>query len=323
MTHLSSNLSLIEKYEQFRTNAQVAADPTKLWCPFPNCNGIATITAPLKHKAKCETCDQIFCSLCKHQHSSYLFPFCGSQQSSSPDASVIQWKSSNGGKCKKCPNCRHHIEKNGGCNHMTCSFCKHEFCWRCKSAYQGGCLAGKMCQLLAFNRHHGWGKTTLSRTASKSVVYPVLTGIACAGVGTGIGLALGAGVSAVAVGSVTVLPYLGAKKMYKTMKAHSRQPPPEVASVPVPVPRRVVRIRQQQDPIMKSRGERRLERSYTLAPLNSPSCSLDELVVTRIQSTNTFLDSVSDSLDFADDILEDLNYLPPVGSLSIVDSIEL
>ena len=38
-----------------------------------------------------------------------------------------------------CPNenCGFLIQKNGGCNHMRCENCKHEFCWMCLGEYYG------------------------------------------------------------------------------------------------------------------------------------------------------------------------------------------
>lgn len=39
---------------------------------------------------------------------------------------------------RKCPKCKQPIEKNGGCNHMTCPTCKTDFCWLCGRRISGG-----------------------------------------------------------------------------------------------------------------------------------------------------------------------------------------
>jgi ariadne-1 len=54
----------------------------------------------------------------------------------SEDKSVIQneWEMSN---TKPCPKCKARIEKNGGCNHMTCRSCSYEFCWICGHRWSG------------------------------------------------------------------------------------------------------------------------------------------------------------------------------------------
>merc|ERR1711964_584253 len=35
---------------------------------------------------------------------------------------------------KPCPSCNNPIQKDDGCNHMTCT-CRHEFCWTCLGPY--------------------------------------------------------------------------------------------------------------------------------------------------------------------------------------------
>ena len=50
----------------------------------------------------------------------------------SAESENIIWIKAN---TKKCPKCRKPIEKNQGCNHMTCrkevGGCSYEFCWIC------------------------------------------------------------------------------------------------------------------------------------------------------------------------------------------------
>ncbi|VDC05968.1 unnamed protein product [Peniophora sp. CBMAI 1063] len=49
------------------------------------------------------------------------------------DSETANWIKSN---TKECAKCQSTIEKNGGCNHMTCKKCKHEFCWVCMGSWQ-------------------------------------------------------------------------------------------------------------------------------------------------------------------------------------------
>lgn len=39
-------------------------------------------------------------------------------------------------RTKRCPECQVMIEKNEGCQHMTCPRCTHEFCWRCLARWE-------------------------------------------------------------------------------------------------------------------------------------------------------------------------------------------
>lgn len=44
------------------------------------------------------------------------------------DSETVNWIEAN---TQLCPKCKSQIEKNGGCNHITCQKCWYEFCWIC------------------------------------------------------------------------------------------------------------------------------------------------------------------------------------------------
>jgi ariadne-1 len=48
---------------------------------------------------------------------------------------------------KDCPKCRTAIEKNGGCNHMSCRqpACRYEFCWMCLGEWRAHTSDGQAC----------------------------------------------------------------------------------------------------------------------------------------------------------------------------------
>ena len=59
-----------------------------------------------------------------------------------------KWK--NKKHTRECPNCLCIIEKNGGCNHMTCQHCKYQWCWICGGKYTIGHYSSGPCAGMQF-----------------------------------------------------------------------------------------------------------------------------------------------------------------------------
>ena len=53
---------------------------------------------------------------------------------------------------KKCPKCKIFTEKNEGCNHMTCTSCKYQWCWLCEGEYQYGHYTSGRCNGQQFTK---------------------------------------------------------------------------------------------------------------------------------------------------------------------------
>ncbi|ERE74624.1 E3 ubiquitin-protein ligase [Cricetulus griseus] len=99
-------------------------------CPGADCPMVIRVQEPRARRVQCNRCNEVFCFKCRQMY-----------HAPTDCATIRKWLT----KCaddsetanyisahtKDCPKCNICIEKNGGCNHMQCSKCKHDFCWMC------------------------------------------------------------------------------------------------------------------------------------------------------------------------------------------------
>jgi hypothetical protein len=111
--------------------------------------------------------------------------------------------------------------KDGGCNHMTCSQCAHEFCWKCKSDCYAGCSAGKMCVFRSAIMHPVWGSNATTRLATKSIGIPLAVGVA----GAAAGVAIGVGVTGAAIAAVAIPVAYLVKRGVRSRRSRSLRSP--------------------------------------------------------------------------------------------------
>lgn len=126
---------LTERYHELLNRTYVEDKEILKWCPAPDCEN--AIECPVKKKDLDRLVPTVACS-CGHR---FCFGCILNDHQPAPcelvkkwlkkcadDSETANWISAN---TKECPKCNSTIEKNGGCNHMTCRKCKHEFCWMC------------------------------------------------------------------------------------------------------------------------------------------------------------------------------------------------
>lgn len=128
--------------------------PDIRFCPGPRCGQALVVDLDDKClNVSCPLCELKFCRDCqnewhheigdgscidfvKHQ----LRTIHGEEE---VDKEMQHWKYSQRTGRKRCPSCRVMIEKNQGCQHMTCKKCTHQFYWCCGGDYTGprkGCI---------------------------------------------------------------------------------------------------------------------------------------------------------------------------------------
>ena len=128
----------VTKYRTFLLDLFAEEDEHCRQCPTPNCD--AFVLHPSHSKStcgyvsvRCDTCNGRFCFGCAMEdHGPATCPMMVKWRKKEQDESeTANWVTAN---TKPCPgkNCGKTVEKNGGCNHIVCPQCKHEWCWICE-----------------------------------------------------------------------------------------------------------------------------------------------------------------------------------------------
>lgn len=116
----------------------LAIDAHAKQCPTANCKNVFCNDDSFIEIIRCPGCNETYCRQCCHSHS--VKQTCEKakvereRDAKNGTSATAQWLKQN---TKPCPKCNTAIEKNEGCNHMTCSKCRYEFCWKCLKKYTG------------------------------------------------------------------------------------------------------------------------------------------------------------------------------------------
>uniref|UniRef100_A0A7S0DQZ1 RBR-type E3 ubiquitin transferase n=1 Tax=Amorphochlora amoebiformis TaxID=1561963 RepID=A0A7S0DQZ1_9EUKA len=123
---------LVDKANRASINSFVSENKNLRFCPAPRCSKVLSANGQAR-TVRC-LCGQSFCFRCNEEAHEPVT--CEQvtlwQAKCEKESETAQWIISN---TKKCPKCLVRIEKNQGCNHMSCQFCKYEFCWVCMGAW--------------------------------------------------------------------------------------------------------------------------------------------------------------------------------------------
>jgi IBR domain, a half RING-finger domain len=120
-----------KKAVRYAENTLIAASPKWKNCSNPkSCDGIVDVSDPL-----CDECLFLNCSDCDSGiHPTVTCDFAKSWAMTSQADSALSNQVIDELDIVNCPACKTPIEKNDGCNQMTCKICKDEFCMECLSS---------------------------------------------------------------------------------------------------------------------------------------------------------------------------------------------
>lgn len=122
----------VERYERFLLESYIEDNAKVKWCPsVPHCGNAIRLEGDPFCEIEC-TCGKQFCFNCMAEpHSPCSCHMWASWDKKCNDESeTVNWLTVH---TKPCPKCHKPVEKNGGCNLVSC-ICGQAFCWLCGAA---------------------------------------------------------------------------------------------------------------------------------------------------------------------------------------------
>uniref|UniRef100_A0A4W3JNM5 RBR-type E3 ubiquitin transferase n=1 Tax=Callorhinchus milii TaxID=7868 RepID=A0A4W3JNM5_CALMI len=127
---LLASEELKEKYRRYLFRDYIESHYQLQLCPGADCPMVIQVQEPKARRVQCSLCNEVFCFKCRQMY--HAPTDCTTIKKwltkCADDSETANYISAH---TKDCPKCNICIEKNGGCNHMQCSKCKHDFCWMC------------------------------------------------------------------------------------------------------------------------------------------------------------------------------------------------
>ncbi|KAI0036177.1 hypothetical protein K488DRAFT_41719 [Vararia minispora EC-137] len=126
-------------------STHIAKRPHELrYCKTADCAQIYRV-ATVPTALQCPSCMSAVCAACHgecHDGMSCA-EYRMHRDPAEQERALEEWIQQQGGNVKKCPRCSRILEKNGGCNHMSCA-CGAHVCWRCLGVFPREEIYGHM-----------------------------------------------------------------------------------------------------------------------------------------------------------------------------------
>lgn len=150
-----TSAEVYDKYLRFLLLAFLDTEHT-YWCPNAACSApvlaaeIPCASSDTLAMFFCPSCSTAFCSGC----SKPFHPGVSCDGVSAEDREFFEWLSTKNVLVKECYKCGFMLEKNDGCNHITCK-CGAQWCWLCRAICESGHFqAPSRCAGLQFAKYN-------------------------------------------------------------------------------------------------------------------------------------------------------------------------